>query len=158
MRFVELKSAEQLDMQMLHRARERLVPERTALINQLRAVLMEPGIIIPQGRRKLNRALSAILEGNEADLTPRVRMRINDMRSEWDELDQCIRAFADEFAARTREDEDAGHLAAIPGIGVLNAMALVAAIGKGQSLRAAATLQLGSASSRDKRRLAESHA
>jgi transposase len=51
MRFVELKSAEQLDVQVLHRARDRLVAERTALINQLRAVLMERGIVIPQGWR-----------------------------------------------------------------------------------------------------------
>jgi transposase len=62
MRFVELKSAEQLDMHVLHRARDRLVAERTALINQLRAVLMERGIVIPQGLRKLNEALAAILE------------------------------------------------------------------------------------------------
>ena len=53
MRFVELKSEAQLDMQSLHRARDRLVGERTALINQLRAVLLERGIIVPQGRRKL---------------------------------------------------------------------------------------------------------
>ena len=50
MRFVELKSAEQLDMQVLHRARDRLGAQRTALINQLRAVLMERGITVPQGR------------------------------------------------------------------------------------------------------------
>src|SRR5262245_37547047 len=83
MRFVELKSAEQLDMQGLHRARDRLVAERTALINQLRAVLMERGIIIPQGWRKLNRALAAILETDDPALSPRVRMLINDMRLEW---------------------------------------------------------------------------
>jgi transposase len=53
MRFVELKSAEQLDMQTLHRVRDRLVSERTALINQLRAVLLERGFIAPKGRRKL---------------------------------------------------------------------------------------------------------
>ena len=53
MRFVELKSAEQLDLQSLHRVRDRLVGERTALMNQLRAVLMERGITVPQGRRKL---------------------------------------------------------------------------------------------------------
>src|SRR5437660_6903084 len=51
MRFVELKSAEQLDMQSLHRVRDRLVGERTALINQLRAVLLELGFTAPQGRR-----------------------------------------------------------------------------------------------------------
>ena len=133
MRFVELKSAEQLDMQVLHRARDRLVAERTALINQLRAVLMERGIIIPQGRRKLNYAFAAILEGNEEALSPRVRELINDMRSEWGELDRRICAFDNEFAARAREDEGARRLATIPGIGVLNATALVAAIGNGQS-------------------------
>src|SRR5499427_434377 len=88
MRFVELKSEEQLDMQVLHRARDRLVAERTALINQLRAILLERGIVIPQGWRKLNRALAAILEGDEPALSRRVRMLINDMRSEWGELDR----------------------------------------------------------------------
>jgi transposase len=133
MRFVELKLAEQLDMQVLHRARDRLVAERTALINQLRAVLMERGIVIPQGWRKLNHALAPILEGDEADLSPRVRVLINDMRSEWGELDGRIGAFDKEFAARAREDEGARRLVTIPGIGVLNATALVAAIGKGES-------------------------
>src|SRR6476659_5748657 len=51
MRFVELKSEEQLDMQSLHRVRDRLVGERTALINQLQAILLERGITAPQGRR-----------------------------------------------------------------------------------------------------------
>src|SRR5581483_4472232 len=49
MRFVDLKSEDQLDLQTLHRARGRLVGERTALINQLRAILLERGIIVPQG-------------------------------------------------------------------------------------------------------------
>jgi hypothetical protein len=61
MRFVELKSEAQLDMQSLHRARDRLVGERTALINQLRAFLLERGIIVPQGRRKLELHLDALL-------------------------------------------------------------------------------------------------
>lgn len=53
MRFVEIKDENQLDMQTLHRARDRLVAERTALINQLRAILLERGLTVPQGRRKL---------------------------------------------------------------------------------------------------------
>jgi transposase len=69
MRFVELKSAEQLDLQSLHRVRDRLVGERTALMNQLRAVLMERGITVPQGRRKLEQHLSVILDGEELRLT-----------------------------------------------------------------------------------------
>jgi len=50
MRFVALKSEEQLDMQTLHRTRDRAVGERTSLMNQLRAILLERGVIVPQGR------------------------------------------------------------------------------------------------------------
>jgi transposase len=58
MRFVELKSQEQLDMQTLHRSRDRLVGARTALINQLRAILLERGIIAPQGKEKWSNSSS----------------------------------------------------------------------------------------------------
>src|SRR3984893_11830289 len=61
MRFVELKSQEQLDMQTLHRSRERLVAERTALINQLRAILLERGIVIPQGKRRLEQYVISLM-------------------------------------------------------------------------------------------------
>jgi transposase len=57
MRFVELETQEQLDIQTLHRVRPRLVAERTNLINQLRAILLERGTIFPAGRRKLELAL-----------------------------------------------------------------------------------------------------
>src|ERR1700749_2102461 len=62
MRFVELKSQGQLDMQTLHRSRDRLVGERTALINQLRAILLERGIRVAQGRRKLEQHVVAMLD------------------------------------------------------------------------------------------------
>jgi transposase len=134
MRFVELKSEEQLDMQTLHRVRDRLVGEPTALINQLRAVLLERGFVIPQGRRKLEQHLAAILdEGGDVPLSPRVRALVEDMRTEWRELDRRSEAFDDEFAARARTDAAARRLATIPGIGVLNATALVAAIGTGEA-------------------------
>lgn len=58
MRFVSMKTTEQLDMQTLHRVRDRLVGQRTALINQLRAILLERGIIVPHGRTKLERYLA----------------------------------------------------------------------------------------------------
>src|ERR1700745_4226405 len=70
MRFVELKSNDQLDMQTLHRVRSRLVSERTALINQLRSILLERGIIVPQGKRKLEHAQDG------SDLSPRMRSLI----------------------------------------------------------------------------------
>ena len=62
MRFVELKSQDQLDMQTLHRSRDRLVGERTALINQLRAILLERGMVAPQGKRKLEQFLAVLMD------------------------------------------------------------------------------------------------
>jgi transposase len=61
MRYVEVKSEAQLEVQSLHRVRERLVAERTALINQLRSLMLERGITVPQGRCKLERHLPEIL-------------------------------------------------------------------------------------------------
>jgi transposase len=120
-------------MQSLHRVRDRLVGERTALINQLRAVLFERGFGAPKGRRKLEQALAALLdEGVESPalvLSPRIRLLIDDMRAEWAELDRRIAALDDEFAASAKIDATARRLATIPGIGVLNATALAAAIG-----------------------------
>ena len=135
MRFVELKSEAQLDLQTQHRARDRLVGERTALINQLRGVLAERGILVPQGRRKLDLHLQALMAECEVPLSPRIQALVEDMRVEWRELDRRIEAFDDEFAARARMDGPARLLVTIPGIGVLNATALTAAIGDGQTFR-----------------------
>lgn len=131
MRFVALKSEEQLDMQTLHRARDRLVGERTALINQLRAVLLERGITVAQGRRKLERHLAG-LNGPEG-LSQRMRVLIEDMRLQWSELDRRIAELDKELAEWVRNEEAARRLMTIPGIGVLNATALIAAIGQGES-------------------------
>jgi transposase len=130
-RFVALKSEQQLDMQTLHRARDRLVGERTALINQLRAVLLERGITVAQGRRKLERHLAG-LNGPEG-LSQRMRVLIEDMRLQWSELDRRIAELDKELAEWVRNEEAARRLMTIPGIGVLNATALIAAIGQGES-------------------------
>jgi transposase len=134
MRFVELKAQEQLDMQTLHRSRDRLVGERTALINQLRAILLERGIVIAQGKRNLESDLDALLDGQDAQgLGPRMRLLIADGRAQWRELDRRVAGFDAEFAAFTKENEDAKRLATIPGVGVMIASALIAAIGKAEA-------------------------
>src|SRR5918998_3693628 len=133
MRFVELKSEARLDMQSLHRARDRLVGERTALINQLRALLLECGITVPQGRRKLELFLEALPSADRVPLSPRTRLLIEDMRAQWRELDRRIPAFDEEFAPQARTDETARLLTTIPGIGPPNATALAAAIGKAET-------------------------
>lgn len=60
MRFVALKTEAQLDVQVLHRVRDRLVGQRTSLMNQIRSILLERGIVVPQGRRSLLDALAAL--------------------------------------------------------------------------------------------------
>ena len=142
MRFVELKSETQLDAQILHRARSRLVGQRTALINQLRAVLLERGVVVAKGRRRLEEYLAVLMDdtGKPAFLSPRTCLLIQDMRLEWGELDRRIEALTAEFVARAREDAAARRLATIPGFGALNATALVAAIGTGETFRRARDL------------------
>ena len=134
MRFVELKSQEQLDMQTLHRSRDRLVCERTALINQLRAILLERGIVAPQGKRKLEQFLVNLMdEQGGAGLSPRMILLVTDARVQWAELDRRIAAFDAEFVRWTKENEDARRLATIPGVGATIASALIAAVGKAET-------------------------
>lgn len=132
MRFVDLKSDEQLDMQSLHRARDRLVGERTALINQLRAILLERGIVIAKGRRRLQLRLEQLL-AEETAIGRRMRVLIEDMRDEWHALDNRIGALDAEFADLARTDASMRLVSTIPGIGPLNATAFVASIGKAET-------------------------
>ena len=130
MRFVAIKSEAQLDMQTLHRVRDRLVGERTALMNQIRSILLERGHVVPQGRAKLAGFLTSLLKADEGViLTPRMQALVADVRERWQLLDQRIAALDAEFAEQARTDEAARRLTTIPGIGALNATALVAAIG-----------------------------
>ena len=83
MRFVELKTEEQLDMQTLHRIRDQLVGERTPLMNQIRSLLLERGHVVPQGRARLAARLSEMLEAEEPVLGVRIHRLIGDMRARW---------------------------------------------------------------------------
>jgi transposase len=134
MRFVAVKSQAQLDLQSLHRARERLVGERTALINHLRALLLERGITVAKGRRKLETALPGLLADATSDLSARIRQLIGDLRQEWQTLDERIAAFEAEFVSAARTDAAVRRLMTVPGIGAINATALVAAVGDGRAL------------------------
>ncbi|WP_235855684.1 IS110 family transposase [Flagellimonas aequoris] len=128
MRLVTPKSEAQLDLQILHRARARLVAERTRLTNQLRAVLLERGIILPQRRGPLIRRLDDLM-GGDLPISARMLRLLRDLRDEWAELDRRIGAYDDELMAMTREDDLAQRLVTVPGIGAINATALVAAVG-----------------------------
>jgi len=140
MRFVELKSQGQLDIQTLHRVRSRLVAERTSLINQLRAILLERGVIFPVGRRKLELGVDGMLAGDDAPLSLRVRHLVGELLAEWKELDAKINALNGEFLELARDNPAARRLTSIPGVGVLNATALIAAVGDASSFAKARDL------------------
>jgi transposase len=129
MRFVALKSEEQLDMQTLHRVRDKLVGDRTSLMNQIRSLLLERGFVVAQGRAKLASALADLLDGDRRILASRIHELIVDMRRQWLALNERIKAFDAEFVSAANTQDDAKRLLSIPGIGALNATALVAAVG-----------------------------
>ena len=111
-----------------------MVGERTALINQLRAILLERGFVAPQGKRKFEQFLSVLMdERGGADLSPRIIVLVADARAQWAELDQQISAFDAEFVRWVKENEEARRLTTIPGIGAIVASALVAAVGQAES-------------------------
>jgi len=135
MRFVALKSQEQLDLQSTHRVRQRLVGVRRTLVTQLRAILFERGIVVAQGRQRLERAVDEMLSEPEPRLSAPIFALVADIRAEWRELDRRIDALNTEIASKARDDEAARRLLSIPGVGVLGATALIAAVGDGADFR-----------------------
>ena len=119
-------------MQSLHRVRSRLVGMRTMLMNQLRAILLERGLTFPQGRRKFEMAIGALMQDPEAQIGPRIRSLIGEVRDEL-AIDRRIAALDCEFVEHARADETARRLVSIPGIGTMTATALRAAVDDGSS-------------------------
>jgi hypothetical protein len=103
MRFVTLKDEAQLDLQTLHRVRERLVASRTSLTNQLRAILLERGLTFPKGRKTLMRRLDG-MSAEQNTLSDRVKRLVSDLRAECEEVEGRIRALNDELAEVARRD------------------------------------------------------
>ncbi len=131
MRFVPIKTDAQLDLQAMHRVRERLVSRRTAVINQLRAFLLERGITFPKGPASLRRQMPEILESGDAQLSARMRGLLLVLWQEWKHLEEQIEVLSSEIEAFSTSDEACQRLRQIPGVGPLVATAVVAAIGNG---------------------------
>jgi len=135
MRFVPIKSDDQLDLQSLHRVRERWVMRRTAVVNQIRGLLLERGITIRKGRCHVDAALPGILEDASAKLSGALRVLLAQLRLELDHLQTRIDE-ADAVIQQTAgENEACRRLVAIPGVGPVTATAIIAAIGNGAAFR-----------------------
>jgi transposase len=131
MRFVSLKTEDQLDLQALHRVRERLVCRRTSVINQMRGFLLERGISFRKGPASLRRQLPELLEDADEKLTARMRGLLDILWQEWKHLQGQIESLNEELEKIAQGDEACRRLQPIPGVGPLVATAMVSAIGNG---------------------------
>jgi transposase len=131
MKFVTTKTADQLDLQALHRVRERLVSQRTGIINQIRAFLLERGIAVRQGQRFLRTELPRILTTPPDVLSPRMAHVIEGLTEDWHRLDQRITELSNEIEDLAKRDPACVRLMSVPGIGPIISSAMVAAIGTG---------------------------
>jgi transposase len=135
MRFVPIKTDDQLDMQSLHRVRERWVMRRTAIVNQIRGLLLERGITLRKGRSHVDAALPGILEDADSKLSGALRVLLAQLKLELDQMAIRIDE-ADAVLNKTaHENEACQRLVKIPGIGPITATALIAAIGNGGAFR-----------------------
>jgi transposase len=133
LKLVKEKSQDQLDLQACHRVRSRLVSRRTATINQIRAFLMEHGIAVRTGANSLRASLPEILMKRADELSPRMRVLIEELHGDWLRLDARIDALNDEIEEISRQEKSCQKLMTIPGIGPLISTATVAAIGTGEA-------------------------
>lgn len=129
MRFVSPKSVEQEDMQAVHRIRSRLIAERTALVNQIRGLLTEYGVIIAQGIHNVRRSLPEILEDAENELSFTGRELFSDLQEELLEIDKRIKIYDAKIDAIFKSNEACQRISKIEGIGPISATAIIAAIG-----------------------------
>ena len=129
MRFVPIKTPAQQAVLSLHRARQGFIKARTAQANQLRGLLGEFGIAIPQGIRQLSTPVPDIVEDADNGLPGVMRALVQRLWEHFQELDRQVGELDREIRRLQREDEASRRLAEIPGIGVLSASALAATVG-----------------------------
>ena len=106
MKFVAIKTVEQLELQGLHRVRERLVCQRTSVINQIRAFLLERGIAVRQGLRALRTAMPNVLAMTDK-LSPRMIHMFEDLCTDWRHLDARIATVSNEIETLSEQDDGA---------------------------------------------------
>jgi transposase len=129
MRFVPVKTTAQQDLQALHRIRERLVCQRTALINQTRGLLAEYGIVLPKGPARLAAEGPDAVAG--AALSDLAREVFAALFGQLRDLEAGIQALDERLVMICRENQACRRLAALPGVGPVVATALVASVDDG---------------------------
>jgi transposase len=135
MRFVQIKTEEQLDVQAMHRVRDRLVQSRTALINQIRGFLLERGITFAADPIHLRKNLPIVIEDADQNLSSHLRSLLARLWQEWKQLEIDVKTITEEIERISQENALCRRLLEIPGFGPLVSTATVAAIGNGAAFR-----------------------
>lgn len=135
MRCVPLKSEEQLELQAMHRIRQRLIVERTALVNQMRALLLERGIAVPVGRIIFAKRIGEILEDAENGMSVRLRELLYRLRQRWLRLDEDIAEMTAMVTTVADASELCRRVSTVPGVGPIVSTAMVAAVGNARMFR-----------------------
>lgn len=128
MRFVPIKNIEQQDIQSIHRAREQVVCRRTAQGNQIRGLLMEYGLVIPQGRKVLCAQLPDILADADNGLTLMFRDLLSGLFEEMIHLEQRVAKYDLQIKTLSEQSDVCQRLMTVPGVGPMVATALVASV------------------------------
>ena len=131
-RFVQVKTVEQQDVQALHRLREARVGERTALCNQVRGLLGEYGIVLPKGVSAVRKRLPELLEDAENGLSNFLRPLLADCYRQLQEIDVHIELYTQTLKVHARENEAVQRLQTVPGFGPIVASVFHAFVGNGQ--------------------------
>jgi len=129
MRYVPKRSVVQQDIQNIHRVRERLIRARTALVNEMRGFLTEYGIVLPKGRKKFVAELLEVIASNEDSLSPLTRETLTELWQEYRAIESRIISYEKKLLLISKEDPRAKRLLSIPGVGLITATAMLAAIG-----------------------------
>ena len=137
MRFVQVKQIEQVDLQAVHRTRDLMVANRTALICQMRAFCLEFGIAIQNGAGAFKQQLPTVVSDEQNDLSPSMRKLILDLWSDLLKLEGRIEELTQQIIAIAKRSDLARRLTSIPGFGDLTATALIAAVGDGKQFKRA---------------------
>ncbi len=135
MRFVPIKNIEQQAILSVHRARQGFVKARTAQSNQIRGLLSEFGIVMPQGIHSIMQRMPEILEDSENNLPGVMRKLLERLIENLKEIDRQVVELERQIQLWHRENEDSSKLAEIPGIGPLTASAIVATVGRAKEFK-----------------------
>jgi len=128
MRFVPAKTADQQAAVLLHRGRERLVRQRTALVNALRAHLAEFGVIAPQGLRNVGKLIAIVRDEDDARLPDMARQVLQVLAAQVEQLEMAVAAIEKQLMAWHKSNPVSQRLATIPGIGPIIATAIAATV------------------------------